>query len=39
MFALPPKADIVLRDDSRHDGCLSDGVCTPDGIELVDQSL
>ena len=39
MAALPPKADIVLRGESRHDGCRRDGVCTPGCIELVDQSL
>ena len=38
MSALPPKADIVPRGESRHDGCMSDGVCTSDCIELADQA-
>jgi hypothetical protein len=31
------EADIVLRGESRLDGCMGDGVCTPDCI--ADQSF
>src|SRR6516165_5049604 len=34
MSALPPKADIM---NHATTGCMGDGVCTPDRIEVVDK--
>jgi hypothetical protein len=36
--ALPPKADIHSEMNHATTGCMGDGVCAPDRIELVDQS-
>ena len=38
MSALPPKADIHSEMNHTTTGGMGDGVCTPDRIELVDQS-
>jgi hypothetical protein len=38
MSALPPKADIHSEMNHATTGCMGDSVCTPDRIELVDQS-
>ena len=38
MVALPRKADIHSKMNHATTGCMGDGVCTPDRIELVDQS-
>jgi len=38
MSALPPKADIYSEMNHATTGGMGDGVCTPNRIELVDQS-
>src|SRR5262249_30294036 len=37
MSALPPKADIYSQMNHATTGCMGNGVCTSDRIELVDQ--
>jgi hypothetical protein len=37
-FLIPPKADIRSEMNDTPTGRLGDGICTPDRIELVDQS-
>ena len=38
MSRLPPKADIYSEMNHTTTGGMGDGVCTPDRIELIDQS-
>ena len=38
MSALSPKVDIHSEMNHATTSCMGDGVCTPDRIELVDQS-
>src|SRR5262249_51051400 len=38
MSALPPKADFHSEMNHATMGCMGDGICTPDRIELVDES-
>jgi hypothetical protein len=37
MSALPLKADIYSEMNHATTGCMGNGVCTPDRIELIDQ--